>query len=88
MLMLRFIEWISETLFWIRIFLSPFVGFSIIAFIVHQSDNSLLPISVFLVIAGIISGIAFAEWARKKYGCSTYISGLISPIKEKDKTEE
>lgn len=85
--MLRFLKWTSEALFWLRIFAAPFIVFGIIAFIVYQFDNNLLSISVFLVIAGIISGIAFAEWARKKYGCSTYLSRLVSPFKE-DKLEE
>lgn len=86
--MFRFIEWISETLFWIRIFLSPFVGFGIIAFIVYLYNDALILLSILLLVVGTIAGIVYAEWARKKYGCSNYISGLISPIKEKKKTED
>lgn len=85
--MLQFLKWTSEALFWLRIFAAPFIVFSIVAFIVYLSNNNLLPVSLLLVIAGIISGIALAERARKKYGCSTYLSRLVSPFKDKDKTE-
>ena len=48
---------------------------------VYNSNKSL---SIFILIIGGIAGIIFAEYVRRKYGCSNYFSRLISTPDEEE----
>jgi hypothetical protein len=70
---MKILTYFIEAIFWLLIFLSPVLFFALIALFYNKSNilfYSLLSI-------GIILGVLFAEWVRKKYGCSTFMGRLL-----------
>ena len=67
-----------EIAYWIAIFFSPVLLFSVIAGIIFISNENNLWISIIFLSVGIILGIVWAERVRKKYGCSRYMGRILS----------
>jgi hypothetical protein len=76
--MLRVLKFFIESVFWLQIFLCPFLAGGIIAFLLYSSQQDLWPVSIFFVLTGFVFGIILAERIRKKYGCSRYLSRILS----------
>ena len=76
--MLKVVAFLVEVGFWLRVFASPFLLFGVGAGLVAIYDEKLKGLSIFILILGGIAGIVFAEYVRRKYGCSNYFSRLIS----------
>ncbi len=86
--MLKVFEFFVEMCFWLMAFASPMVVSIVASALIYSSNKS---VSIIILIGGGITGIVFAEWVRKKHGCSNYFAKLIaSPdIKEtRDNKEE
>jgi hypothetical protein len=49
-----------------------------VAFIIYISAPNLAWLSIIIIGLGFIVGIVFAERVRRKYGCTRYMSRLIS----------
>jgi hypothetical protein len=75
-LFLPILKNIVEGIFWVTIFLSPFLIGTIIAFILYLHGYKIL--AAVAISIGTISGVVLAEKIRRKYGCSTFMARLIS----------
>lgn len=74
----RIFHIIIEVIFWLAIFLSPVIFFSAIAAFTYFSDISNFEMAVSIFLVGIIGGIFWAERIRRKFGCSRYMSKILS----------
>jgi len=85
----KILESIPEIVNWLLIFISPTLIGAIIGFITALWLRGFLGIVVgtIILIVGIILGIKFAEWARKKEGTNNFMTRLSSttPRQEKNK---
>lgn len=85
---------IMEIIYWIEIFLAPFLAFSIIGVIIYFNNTNYGWLCILLMILGGVLGIILAERIRRKYGTATYMgrilgnSEFIEENKSKDKEEE
>lgn len=64
-----------ERVFWLSIFLSPFITGLLVALALFVDGYTLLAYAILGIAA--ISGILFAENVRKRYGCSHFMSELF-----------
>jgi hypothetical protein len=68
-----------EIIFWISLFISPVLFSLLIAFIVVINMNEFNIYWFYSIGAiGIIIGFIFAEYIRRKYGCSNFYSKLLN----------
>lgn len=74
--MSRLFEIIMEIIYWILIFLSPFLALSIIGIIVYLNNPDNSWVSIVLFIIGAILGTILAEKIRRKYGTTTYMGRI------------
>jgi hypothetical protein len=74
----RIFQGVIEIIFWIAILCSPLLIGIAIAFIIYISSPKLEWLSIAIVSLGFVTGILFAEKIRRKYGCTRYMSRLIS----------
>lgn len=73
-----------EVIFWILLFLCPFLIFGIISSIIYfKFDNMILAVIIGNI--GILSGIIFAEKIRRKYGTSNFFGRLLRTPELEDK---
>ncbi|HYG17191.1 MAG TPA: hypothetical protein VEC12_15650 [Bacteroidia bacterium] len=82
--MFRLFEFFIEAVFWLLLFLSPVLLFGAIALAVHINNTENAVAATVLIITGAIAGIIFAEYIRRKHGCSTYLSKIFSTPDIKD----
>ena len=74
----------GETMCWLRQFLVPVIVFSVIAVFTYIYSNSLILV-IFIVVLGIVLGVIYAEWIRKKYGnCAYYDSLYHTKVRKED----
>ena len=67
-----------ELVFWLAIFSSPlFIGFAV-AFIIYLNNPKLEWLAIVFACFGLVIGILVAERIRRKYGCTRYMSRLLS----------
>lgn len=85
---MKLIPFLIEAIYWLGIFASPFLPCLIAsAFVYYYTNNIYYTAAVILF--GAILGFLFAEWARKKYGASNFMSRLSStPEPDKPVDEE
>jgi uncharacterized membrane protein YfcA len=76
--MSRILAFFIESIFWLQIFLCPVIISAGIGFLIISNWQDLLPLAAFILLIGIVAGILIAERIRKKYGCSRYLSRIIS----------
>jgi len=76
--MQKFFHIIIEIIYWIAIFLSPVILFSAIAASIYISNENNFWLSVIVLSLGVVFGVLWAERIRKKYGCSRYMSKILS----------
>ncbi len=76
--MTRIFHAVVEFIFWIAIFGSPMLGGISVAFLIFLSWPNMEWLSIVFVGLGFIVGIVFAERVRRKYGCTRFMSRLIS----------
>jgi len=72
---MKIIREFKEGVLWLFIFLSPLITGLLAALTVFANGNILLAYIILGIAA--ISGIFFAEWVRKHYGCANYLSELF-----------
>jgi uncharacterized membrane protein YfcA len=86
-------EDIMEVIYWIQIFLAPFLPLSIIGVIIYFNNVNYSWLCIVLIIIGAVLGIILAERIRRKYGTTTYMgrikgnSEFINEDKIKEKRE-
>jgi hypothetical protein len=69
---------VVEIIFWLAIFCSPLLISLAIAFLIYINSPKLEWLSIIISSIGLVSGVLFAERIRRKYGCTRYMSRLIS----------
>ena len=76
----KILEAIPEIANWIKIFISPTLIGAIIGFIVSLwlGGNTGIIVGAIIFIIGLVLGIIFAEWARKKEGTNNFMTRLMS----------
>jgi len=82
---------ITELISWIAIFIAPTLIGLIVGLLVYFNLGGDFGHSfgVFIFLLGIIIGIRFAEWARKKEGTNNFMTRLHSTTtKPKEKTDK
>jgi len=67
-----------EIIFWLAIFSSPVLIGAVIAFIIYLNAPKFEWLSITIAGLGVIIGILVAERIRRKYGCTEFMSRLIS----------
>jgi len=80
----KVVQFIIEAILWLLLFLSPALFFGVIALLFYINDWENGTIPVVLIVAGVISGVIFAEYIRRKHGCSAYLSRIFSTPDIKD----
>lgn len=75
--MKRVFYFVIESIFWFAIFLSPMLFFGIMAAIIYSNIKEIFW-AVLVLLIGFMLGVLWAEHIRKKYGCSRYISKILS----------
>ena len=68
---------IVELVYWLAIFLSPFLFGVVAALIIYIENTSLLWLSIVIGAVGTLVGIIFAERTRRKYGCASYMARIL-----------
>ena len=71
-------EFFVEAIFWVQIFLAPLLAGCLMAVLIYLGNSRLLPLAVLFIVLGFVAGIVIAERIKKKYGCSRYLSRIIS----------
>lgn len=81
---------IMEAVYWIQLFLAPFIPFSIIGVIIYFNNTNYGWLCIVLIILGGVLGIILAERIRRKYGTSNYIGRIRGNAKfmEEDKSKD
>ena len=74
----RIFHTVIEVIFWIAIFGSPMLGGISVAFLIFLSWPDMEWLSIVFVGLGFVVGIVFAERVRRKYGCTRFMSRLLS----------
>jgi len=69
---------VVEIIFWVAIFCSPLLIGAAIAFIIYINAPKLEWLSIGVGSLGVLTGILVAERIRRKYGCTQFMSRLIS----------
>jgi hypothetical protein len=89
--MLKIVRFFVEAIFWVAAFLSPALLGVIVAVAINLSNPELISLPIFIMATGAIAGVIFAEWVRRKHGCSNYFGQLLYTPEfdgEKDKLKE
>jgi uncharacterized membrane protein YfcA len=60
------------------LFAAPLLGSAVIGAIIYFSNTHLFWLAAIVVFIGAVTGVLFAEKIRKKYGCSNYMSRIVS----------
>ena len=87
--MMTMIKSFIEAIAWLKIALAPIIASIIIAgfmYIYSQNITGLL-LAIFIIIAGIVAGITWAQRVRKKYGLVDFIS-KVNASPELDNKEQ
>jgi len=81
---------IMEVVYWIQLFLAPFLPLSIIGIIIYLNNTTYSWLCIALMIIGGVLGIMLAERIRRKYGASTYMGRIrgSSEFMNEDKSKE
>ena len=74
----RIFHAVIEVILWIAIFGSPMLGGISVAFLIFLYSPEMEWLSFVFIGLGFVVGIVFAERVRRKYGCTSYMSSLIS----------
>ncbi|KAB2916125.1 MAG: hypothetical protein F9K23_08425 [Bacteroidetes bacterium] len=87
---MKFFKWIIESIFWLMIFFSPVLIFTLISIFIYAENKDLIWFCLLLISIGVCLGILYAEKVRKKYGCSTYMGRLLRTpeLEHKDGEDE
>lgn len=82
---MKVLDSITEIIDWLKIFISPFLIFGFIGFVLYKNIDSGIGLGLFVlfVIIGLALGIYFAERIRKKVGTTTFIT-KASPWKDSE----
>lgn len=73
----RLLEVLVETISWIAIFISPVLGFGVIAAILYFSNPKNWILAIIITSLGVIIGAIWAENIRRKIGCSNYLGKIL-----------
>lgn len=62
-------------IYWLQIFIVPVIILGLVALFTYSSNETL---AIALLALGIIVGILFAEYVRRKYGLESFFARLYS----------
>ena len=84
---MKTLDTITEIIDWGKIFMSPFLIFGFIGFVLYKNVEGGIGICLFVVflIIGLALGIYIAEKIRKKVGTSTFVN-RTTPWEDSEKT--
>jgi hypothetical protein len=63
-----------ELIYWLQIFLSPFILLNFLGIYIYLSNKKLLWLSILVGILGCVLGLYFAERIRKRIGTSSFMA--------------
>ena len=69
---------IIEAIAWLQLFICPIIIGGLIALFIYSKEQRLLWLAVTVMLVAFVAGILFAERTRKKYGCSRFLSKILS----------
>ena len=72
--MIKAIKWLVKALFWLQAFACPLLVFGLLSFFLYNKGEQNKIIAFILLGSGIVAGVFFAEWIRKKYGLEKFFS--------------
>lgn len=81
---------IMEVIYWIQLFMAPFLPLSIIGLIIYFNNTNYAWLCIILILIGTVLGIILAERIRRKYGTVTYMGRIKgnSEFVEDDKPKD
>jgi len=84
---MKLFEWLVRLIFWLQAFIAPLLLFGVIAIIIYvKTERGLIPILTIGV--GILAGIFFAEYVRRKYGLENFFGRIYRSNDLGNKTNE
>jgi len=86
---MKFIKFFINILFWLRIFIAPFLVFLILSYFAYHYFNSTIrtEITILIVIIGALISALITRRVRKKYGTISFMSRVIA-TPELDKVDK
>ena len=75
--MIKFLKFVTNCYYWIQVFAAPFLIFGIIALIIFSYFQKYEIVAYILLGVGIIAGIFFAEYVRRKHGYDVFFSKVF-----------
>lgn len=78
---------LAETISWFRQFINVNIVFGLAAAVIRYYYNSIIW-GIVIGVVGVLLGIIYAEWIRKKYGNSAYYNSLYFTKDNKDNKED
>lgn len=73
-----------KVIYWLQIFIVPVIILGLVALFTYSSNETL---ATALLILGIIIGILFAEYVRRKYGLENFFARLYSNEHDKSSSK-
>ena len=67
-----------NAIFWIGVFIVPAGGLGFLALWLYLRSPGNLIYSIIISLAGIVSGIVFAEYIRKRYGLDNFFGRILA----------
>ncbi|MEI9959039.1 MAG: hypothetical protein WDM90_22610 [Ferruginibacter sp.] len=84
---MKIIAFLINAIYWLGIFISPVLIFSFVVLWLYSNNTTSLSLSILIGILGLILGILFAEYVRRKYGLNNFFGGT-SPAADIDKEND
>ncbi len=75
---MKFFLFLVKAFYWLWLFIVPAGILGFIATWLYFKSFEFLPFSIFIGLFGIVTGIALAEYVRRKYGLDNFFGRLIA----------
>jgi len=77
---MKILAFLIDVIYWFGLFISPLLISGFVALCLYSNKTTGLFLSALIGGAGLISGIVFAEYVRKKYGLNNFWSGISTNL--------
>ena len=86
--MTNFFRSLVQAIFWLQAFAAPVLLSGFIAMLIYSGNdkNKWLPITILIV--GVVTGVCFAEFIRRKYGLDTFFGRIYGPNEMDEKLKK
>ena len=75
---MKFFMFLIKAFYWLWLFIVPTGILGFLAIWLYFKSSDLLPFSIILALFGIVTGVALAEYVRRKYGLDNFFGRLMA----------